>query len=115
MTVSRNITFPDDLYKRLQKLAEVKGISVAAVIKTACSELLIRESTFPKEQLIDALNALSPMEEKVIRLRFGLDDGCVRTHEEISHEFNVTKEFIQQVEEKALRKLRHPLRGTETT
>ncbi len=67
--------------------------------------------TLLKEQLMDVLNTLTPREEKVLRLRFGLDDGRARTLEEVGKEFNVTRERIRQIEAKALRKLRHPSRS----
>ena len=67
--------------------------------------------TLLKEQLMDVLNTLTPREEKVLRLRFGLDDGKARTLEEVGREFNVTRERIRQIEAKALRKLRHPSRS----
>ncbi len=64
--------------------------------------------TMLREQLIAALHKLTPREEKVIRLRYGLDDGKQRTLEEVGREFNVTRERIRQIEAKALRKLRNP-------
>ncbi len=64
-----------------------------------------------KEQLEEVLDTLTPREEKVLRLRFGLDDGHQRTLEEVGKEFNVTRERIRQIEAKALRKLRHPSRS----
>lgn len=64
-----------------------------------------------KEQLIDVLDTLTSREEKVLRLRFGLDDGRARTLEEVGKVFNVTRERIRQIEAKALRKLRHPSRS----
>ena len=64
-----------------------------------------------KEQLVDVLSTLTPREEKVLRLRFGLDNGRARTLEEVGREFNVTRERIRQIEAKALRKLRHPSRS----
>ncbi|MCM1289360.1 MAG: RNA polymerase sigma factor RpoD [Corallococcus sp.] len=64
--------------------------------------------TMLREQLIAALHKLTPREEKVIRLRYGLDDGKQRTLEEVGKEFNVTRERIRQIEAKALRKLRNP-------
>lgn len=67
--------------------------------------------TLLKEQLIDVLDTLTSREEKVLRLRFGLDDGRARTLEEVGKEFNVTRERIRQIEAKALRKLRHPSRS----
>ena len=64
-----------------------------------------------KEQLLRVLDTLTPREEKVLRLRYGLDDGKPRTLEEVGKEFNVTRERIRQIEAKALRKLRHPSRS----
>jgi RNA polymerase primary sigma factor len=63
-----------------------------------------------KEQLADVLKTLTPREEKVLSLRFGLEDGNPKTLEEVGKEFNVTRERIRQIEAKALRKLRHPNR-----
>ncbi len=63
-----------------------------------------------REQLLSALHKLTPREEKVIRLRYGLEDGKSRTLDEVGREFNVTRERIRQVEAKALRKLRNPAR-----
>ena len=68
-------------------------------------------STMLKEQLLGVLDTLTPREEKVIRLRYGIDDGKPRTLEEVGREFNVTRERIRQIEAKALRKLRHPSRS----
>ena len=67
--------------------------------------------TLLKEQLADVLKTLTPREEKVLRLRFGIEDGHTRTLEEVGKEFNVTRERIRQIEAKALRKLRHPSRS----
>lgn len=67
--------------------------------------------TLLKEQLMEVLDTLTPREEKVLRLRFGLEDGRARTLEEVGKEFNVTRERIRQIEAKALRKLRHPSRS----
>lgn len=64
-----------------------------------------------KRQLNEVLSTLTPREEKVLRLRFGLDDGRTRTLEDVGKEFNVTRERIRQIEAKALRKLRHPSRS----
>ncbi|MBZ4664835.1 MAG: polymerase, sigma 70 subunit, RpoD [Mahella sp.] len=71
--------------------------------------------TLLKEQLMDVLDTLTPREEKVLRLRFGLDDGRARTLEEVGKEFDVTRERIRQIEAKALRKLRHPSRSKKPT
>lgn len=70
----------------------------------AASQLIL------KEQLLAAIDTLTPREQKVIRLRYGLDDSHPRTLEEVGREFNVTRERIRQIEAKALRKLRHPNR-----
>ena len=67
--------------------------------------------TLLKEQLVEVLDTLTDREQKVLRLRFGLDDGRARTLEEVGREFNVTRERIRQIEAKALRKLRHPSRS----
>ena len=67
--------------------------------------------TLLKEQLVEVLGTLTEREQKVLRLRFGLDDGRARTLEEVGKEFNVTRERISQIEAKALRKLRHPSRS----
>ena len=64
-----------------------------------------------REQLSDVLSSLTAREEKVLRLRFGLEDGRPRTLEEVGREFNVTRERIRQIEAKALRKLRQPSRS----
>ena len=68
-------------------------------------------NTMLKEQLEEVLGTLTEREQKVLRLRFGLDDGRARTLEEVGKEFNVTRERIRQIEAKALRKLRHPSRS----
>ena len=67
--------------------------------------------TLLKEQLAEVLSTLPPREERMLRLRYGLEDGCPHTLEEISEMFNVTRERIRQIEAKALRKLRHPSRS----
>ena len=64
-----------------------------------------------REQLSEVLHTLTPREEHVLKLRFGLDDGRTRTLEEVGKEFNITRERIRQIEAKALRKLRHPSRS----
>jgi len=67
--------------------------------------------TILREQLKEALDTLQPREQQVLKLRFGLEDGQVRTLEEVGREFHVTRERIRQIESKALRKLRHPSRS----
>ncbi|WP_276537075.1 RNA polymerase sigma factor RpoD [Anaerosalibacter massiliensis] len=67
--------------------------------------------TMLKEELLDVLETLTPREQEVLILRFGLGDGRIRTLEEVGKEFNVTRERIRQIEAKALRKLRHPSRS----
>ncbi len=67
--------------------------------------------TLLREQMKDVLKTLTPREEKVLKLRFGIEDGRTRTLEEVGKEFNVTRERIRQIEAKALRKLRHPSRS----
>lgn len=67
--------------------------------------------TLLREQLDEAMDTLTDREQKVLRLRFGLDDGRARTLEEVGKEFDVTRERIRQIEAKALRKLRHPSRS----
>ena len=64
-----------------------------------------------KEQLMEVLGTLTDREQKVLKLRFGLEDGRARTLEEVGKEFDVTRERIRQIEAKALRKLRHPSRS----
>lgn len=77
---------------------------------TAQSPSEVAENNMVKDQLIAILSTLTPREEKVLRLRYGLDDSHPRTLEEVGKEFNVTRERIRQIEAKALRKLRHPNR-----
>ena len=67
--------------------------------------------TLLHEQLMEVLDTLTEREQKVLKLRFGLDDGRPRTLEEVGKEFQVTRERIRQIEAKALRKLRHPSRS----
>jgi len=70
-------------------------------------------STLLKEQIITLLGTLTPREKKILSLRFGLDDGRVRTLEEVGNEFNLTRERIRQIQEKALRRLRHSSRSNK--
>ncbi|MDR0850512.1 MAG: RNA polymerase sigma factor RpoD [Christensenellaceae bacterium] len=81
----------------------VEDESVKSPVESAAQLIL-------KEQLLAAIDTLTPREQKVIRLRYGLDDSHPRTLEEVGKEFNVTRERIRQIEAKALRKLRHPNR-----
>ena len=71
----------------------------------------VASNAMMREQLQEVLHTLTPREEKVIRLRFGLEDGQAHTLEEVGKEFNVTRERIRQIENKAIRKLRHPSRS----
>lgn len=79
--------------------------------ENALSPMEVTEQTLLKEQLLAVIETLTPREQKVIRLRYGLDDGHPRTFEEVGREFNVTRERIRQIEAKALRKLRQPSRS----
>ncbi|MBR6737150.1 MAG: RNA polymerase sigma factor RpoD [Clostridia bacterium] len=79
--------------------------------ENAASPSDVVASQMLKKQLISTLDTLTPREEKVLRLRYGIDDGKPRTLEEVGKEFNVTRERIRQIEAKALRKLRHPSRS----
>ena len=74
-------------------------------------ETLSRMIMCLKEQLDEVLDTLTEREQKVLRLRFGMNDGRARTLEEVGREFDVTRERIRQIEAKALRKLRHPSRS----
>jgi len=69
--------------------------------------------TLLKEKIQEVLSTLTPRERRVLTLRFGLDDGCQRTLEEVGNEFNVTRERVRQIEAKALRKMRHPTRAAK--
>ena len=79
--------------------------------ENALSPMEVTEQTLLKEQLLAVIETLTPREQKVIRLRYGLDDGHPRTLEEVGREFNVTRERIRQIEAKALSKLRQPSRS----
>ena len=79
--------------------------------KGVVSPMQSATQTLLQEQLLKVLSTLSPREEKVIKLRFGLEDGCERTLEEVGNMFNVTRERIRQIENKAIRKLRHRTRA----
>jgi RNA polymerase primary sigma factor len=79
--------------------------------RTTISPERVAERTLLKKQVDEILKTLTDREQRVIRLRFGIDDGHYRTLEEVGHIFNVTRERIRQIEDKALRKLRHPSRS----
>lgn len=83
--------------------------------ESARSPLEVATQNLLKEQLMEVIETLTPREQKVIRLRYGLDDSHARTLEEVGKEFNVTRERIRQIEAKALRKLRHPNRSKRLT
>ena len=91
----------------MAELLRAEGIGRFAVSEPAEAASF----TLLKEQLVDVLSTLTPREEKVLKLRFGIEDGRTRTLEEVGKEFNVTRERIRQIEAKALRKLRHPSRS----
>ena len=110
---ARTIRIPVHMVETINKLIRVsrqllqelgREPSVPAPADAAAFTLL-------KEQLVEVLGTLTEREQKVLRLRFGLDDGRARTLEEVGKEFNVTRERIRQIEAKALRKLRHPSRS----
>ena len=87
-------------------LKDVESEELRELVKSCFKEI----NTL-KEQLNDVMGTLTSREAKVLRLRFGLEDGKARTLEEVGKEFNVTRERIRQIEAKALRKLRHPSRS----
>lgn len=94
-------------------IGEEEDSKIADIVEdeTALSPMEVTEQTLLKEQLLAVIETLTPREQKVIRLRYGLDDGHPRTLEEVGREFNVTRERIRQIEAKALRKLRQPSRS----
>ena len=122
--VAKELNMPIDKVGEIMKIAQ-EPVSLETPIgeeEDSCLEDFIQDNITPapsdaatfrllKEQLVDVLGTLTPREEKVLRLRFGLDNGRARTLEEVGKEFNVTRERIRQIEAKALRKLRHPSRS----
>ena len=80
-------------------------------MKRYCLRIKTADQTLLHEQLDEVVSTLTEREQRVIKLRFGWDDGRPRTLEEVGKEFNVTRERIRQIEAKALRKLRHPNRS----
>ncbi len=122
--IAKHMGIPEEKVREIQKIAQ-DPVSLETPIgeeedshlgdfledetSTAPSDMVA--FTMLKEQLIGVLDTLTPREEKVLRLRYGIDDGRPRTLEEVGKEFNVTRERIRQIEAKALRKLRHPNRS----
>ena len=103
--IAEEMDIPVDRVREIQKISqEPVSLETPAPSEAAASMIL-------KEQLVEVLGTLTEREQKVLRLRFGLDDGRARTLEEVGKEFNVTRERIRQIEAKALRKLRHPSRS----
>ena len=122
--IANEMQIPEERVREIQKIAQ-DPVSLETPIgeeeDTRLSDFIEDESsaaptdavsyTMLKEQMLSVLDTLTPREEKVLRLRYGLDDGRPRTLEEVGKEFNVTRERIRQIEAKALRKLRHPSRS----
>ncbi len=110
--ISKVMDLPVEKVREIQKIAQ-EPVSLGDFIPDDDAPAPAEAAAFTmlKEQLINVLDTLTPREEKVLRLRFGLDDGRARTLEEVGKEFNVTRERIRQIEAKALRKLRHPSRS----
>ena len=122
---ARTIRIPVHMVETINKLIRVSRQLLQELGREPTPEEIAEEMKMPvvpvpadaaaftllKEQLIEVLGTLTEREQKVLRLRFGLDDGRARTLEEVGKEFNVTRERIRQIEAKALRKLRHPSRS----
>jgi RNA polymerase primary sigma factor len=122
--IAKEMEISEDKVREIQKIAQepvsletpigeeedshlgdfIEDENVPAPVEAAAFSML-------KEQLVEVLSTLTEREQKVLRLRFGLDDGRARTLEEVGKEFDVTRERIRQIEAKALRKLRHPTRS----
>ena len=119
--ISKEMGIPEDKVREIQKISQ-DPVSLETPIgeeedshlgdfiedDNASAPSDVAAATMLREQLINILHKLTPREEKVLRLRYGIDDGRPRTLEEVGHEFNVTRERIRQIEAKALKKLRHP-------
>ena len=119
--IAKEMTVPVSKVREIQKIAQ-DPVSLETPIgeeedshlgdfiedDSATAPADVAAYTMLREQLIGVLHKLTPREEKVLRLRYGIDDGRPRTLEEVGREFNVTRERIRQIEAKALRKLRHP-------
>ena len=101
--IAAEIDMPVDKVREIMRVAQ-EPVSLETPADAASHTML-------REQLSDVLSTLTPREAKVLKLRFGLEDGRSRTLEEVGKEFNVTRERIRQIEAKALRKLRHPSRS----
>ncbi|MBC7342772.1 MAG: RNA polymerase sigma factor RpoD [Clostridia bacterium] len=122
--IAQEMDIPEDRVREIMKIAQ-EPVSLETPIgeeedshlgdfiedEEALAPPEAASTTLLKEQLEEVLDSLTPREEKVLRLRFGLDDGRSRTLEEVGQEFGVTRERIRQIEAKALRKLRHPSRS----
>jgi len=122
--IAKELNLPEDKVREIQKIAQDPVSLETPIGEEEDSHLgdFIEDDhaitpsdsvsfTILKEQLLGVLDTLTPREEKVLRLRYGIDDGKPRTLEEVGKEFNVTRERIRQIEAKALRKLRHPSRS----
>ncbi len=122
--ISKELNLPVERVREIQKISQEPVSLETPIGEEEDSHLgdFIQDDNVPvpaeaaaftllKEQLIEVLGTLTDREQKVLRLRFGLDDGRARTLEEVGKEFNVTRERIRQIEAKALRKLRHPSRS----
>lgn len=122
--IAKEMNMPVDRVREIQKISQEPVSLETPIGEEEDSHLgdFIQDDNVPvpaeaaaftllKEQLLEVLNTLTDREQKVLRLRFGLDDGRARTLEEVGKEFNVTRERIRQIEAKALRKLRHPSRS----
>lgn len=122
--LSKELDMPEDKVREIQRIA-MDPVSLETPIgeeddshlgdfiedDKAAAPQDVATFTILKEQLMAILDTLTPREEMVLRLRYGLDDGHPRTLEEVGKEFHVTRERIRQIEAKALRKLRHPQRS----
>lgn len=122
--IAKEMQLPEDRVREIQKISQEPVSLETPIGEEEDSHLgdFIQDDNVPvpaeaaaftllKEQLCEVLNTLTEREQKVLRLRFGLDDGRARTLEEVGKEFDVTRERIRQIEAKALRKLRHPSRS----
>ena len=122
--IAAELNMPEDRVREIQKSAQ-DAVSLETTIGEEADYIMGGSTeddrattpidsvafTMLKNQLLGVLETLTTREEKVLRLRYGIDDGKLRTLEEVGKEFNVTRERIRQIEAKALRKLRHPSRS----